>query len=78
MNYFTAAAMALNAIFAAKASGANVFSVDMLEGEKWWGAANFYGSEMPFTEKTVLTIPGISVRISAIKGRLLEPLKVLI
>ena len=40
--------------------------------------ANFYGSEMPFTEKTVLTIPGISVRISAIKGRLLEPLKVLI
>ena len=37
MNYFTAVAIALNAIFAAKASGANAFSVDMLDGEKWWG-----------------------------------------
>ena len=42
--------------FAVNADEIRPFSVDMLEGEKWWGAANFHGSEMPFTEKTSLTI----------------------
>lgn len=30
--------------------------VEMLPGEQWWGAANYYGSQMPFTAETELTI----------------------
>ena len=44
------------AAVAVLASTAYAFSVDMLKGENWWGAANFRGSEMPFTEKTSLSI----------------------
>ena len=31
-------------------------TVDMLPGEAWWGYANYFGPEMPFTVKTDLTI----------------------
>ena len=56
MNYFVVAAVAFHAIFAAEAGVGNAFSVEMLKGENWWGAANFHGSKMPFGEKTELTI----------------------
>ena len=48
--------VALLAILTANARAGDAFSVKLLEGENWWGAANFYGSEMPFTKKTELTI----------------------
>ena len=48
--------MLIKISFAVNADELRPFSVDMLEGEKWWGAANFHGSEMPFTEKTALTV----------------------
>ena len=50
------AMMLIKMPFASNADELRPFSVDMLEGEKWWGAANFHGSEMPFTEKTSLTV----------------------
>ena len=31
-------------------------TVKMTAGENWWGAANFFGTKMPFTEKTDLKI----------------------
>ena len=33
---------------------ADMKSVTMLPGEKWWGVENYYGSEMPFDARTVL------------------------
>ena len=35
---------------------ADTVSVKMLEGENWWGAANYFGSKMPFTEKSSLDV----------------------
>ena len=35
---------------------ANVRTVIMEKGENWWGAANFFGTNMPFTAKTSLKI----------------------
>ena len=31
-------------------------SVEMKPGEGWWGAANYFGTKMPFTEKTSLRV----------------------
>ena len=50
---------AVAALVAAIASGnalAEKVDVKMLPGECWWGAANFYGSSMPFNAKTSLEI----------------------
>ncbi len=30
--------------------------IAMLPGESWWGCANYFGKEMPFTARTRLTI----------------------
>lgn len=38
------------------ATFADVRTVDMEPGENWWGAANFFGTNMPFTAKTDLKI----------------------
>ena len=35
---------------------AGTATVKMAPGENWWGAANFFGAKMPFTEKTDLEI----------------------
>ena len=35
---------------------AETLSVKMLDGENWWGGANCFGSQMPFTQKTALVI----------------------
>ena len=35
---------------------ADVRTIDMEPGENWWGAANFFGTNMPFTAKTDLKI----------------------
>ncbi len=50
-------------LLAASASGllalsslAGTATVKMNPGENWWGAANFFGTKMPFTEKTDLLI----------------------
>ena len=37
-------------------TSAETMSVKMLEGENWWGAANYFGSKMPFTEKSTLNV----------------------
>ncbi len=37
-------------------TSAETLSVKMLEGENWWGAANYFGSKMPFTEKSTLNV----------------------
>ena len=42
-------------VFAVRPS-ANVRTVVMEKGENWWGAANFFGTNMPFTAKTDLKI----------------------
>ena len=46
------------AVVAAAASGmaANVKTIRIADGENWWGAANFFGTNMPFTAKTDLKI----------------------
>ena len=31
-------------------------TIQMLPGERWWGGANYFGTEMPFTSATKLTI----------------------
>ena len=40
----------------ALSSLAGTATVKMNPGENWWGAANFFGAKMPFTEKTDLEI----------------------
>ncbi|MGN0846987.1 MAG: glycoside hydrolase family 31 protein [Kiritimatiellia bacterium] len=35
---------------------AGTVSVKMAPGENWWGAANFFGTKMPFTERTDIEI----------------------
>ena len=40
----------------ALSSLAGTATVKMNPGENWWGAANFFGTKMPFTEKTELRI----------------------
>ena len=35
---------------------ANVRTVKIEDGELWWGAANFFGTNMPFSAKTRLTV----------------------
>ena len=35
---------------------AETLSVKMLDGENWWGGANYFGSQMPFTQKTAIAI----------------------
>ena len=42
-------------VFAVRPS-AKVRTVIMKKGENWWGAANFFGTNMPFTTKTSLKI----------------------
>lgn len=42
--------------FLALSSLAGTATVKMNPGENWWGAANFFGTKMPFTEKTELRI----------------------
>ena len=38
------------------AAFADMRTVEMAPGENWWGAANFFGTNMPFTAKTDLKI----------------------
>lgn len=40
------------AVATASAVFANVRSVKMLPGEKWWGVCNSFGRDMPFSEKS--------------------------
>ena len=49
-------AAALAAAFIAAGASADVRTVKIEEGENWWGAANFFGTNMPFTAKTSLKI----------------------
>lgn len=46
------------AMVTAAASGmsANVKTIRIVDGENWWGAANFFGTNMPFMAKTDLKI----------------------
>ena len=39
------------AVVVASAAFADVCSVKMFPGEKWWGVCNSFGREMPFSEK---------------------------
>ena len=39
-------------VFAGSAFAAESRTVRMLDGERWWGVANAYGSEMPFDSKS--------------------------
>ena len=43
-------------VAASVGSYADVLDVKMLDNEKWWGAANFFGTKMPFTSGTGLTM----------------------
>ena len=43
-------------VFAMRPAPGNVRTVEMEAGENWWGAANFFGTNMPFTAKTSLKI----------------------
>ena len=52
----TSAAIAVLALGAALASLAEVRTVQIEKGERWWGAANFFGTNMPFTATTRLKI----------------------
>ena len=47
-------AMAFAATAVSLAAFADVLTVDMEPGENWWGASNFFGTNMPFTAKTDL------------------------
>jgi len=40
----------------AETAYAEVRKIAMMEGENWWGAANYFGTNMPFTAKTRLSI----------------------
>ena len=42
--------------FAVLAGSAGTKTIDMVSGENWWGAANFFGRQMPFTAATDLKI----------------------
>ena len=44
------------AVLMMSGTSAETLSVKMLEGENWWGAANYFGSKMPFTEKSTLNV----------------------
>lgn len=52
MTSFAAVALAL----AMGAARAETKTIEMEPGENWWGGANFFSRQMPFTEKTKLTI----------------------
>ena len=56
MRRITPVAVALAAAFLAAGASADVRTVKMDDGENWWGAANFFGTNMPFTAKTSLKI----------------------
>ena len=57
MNFLAVAvAEAVLSVVSARADAADVLSVEMLKDENWWGAASAHGSEMPFNDKTELTI----------------------
>ena len=43
-------------LIASSVSFADTVEVKMLSGESWWGAANFFGGQMPFTEKSSLNV----------------------
>jgi len=45
-----------SAVLMMSGTSAETLSVKMLEGENWWGAANYFGSKMPFTEKSTLNV----------------------
>lgn len=40
----------------AMGAAADTLTVQMLDGEKWWGAANYYGTQMPFTAKSNFSV----------------------
>ena len=44
------------ALCAALSAAANTKTLEIESGENWWGAANFFGTNMPFTAKTNLKI----------------------
>ena len=52
---FLPVALALSAL-AVLPSLADVRTAKIEDGELWWGAANFFGTNMPFSAKTRLTI----------------------
>ena len=43
-------------LLAAAAALADTITVEMRPGEGWWGAANFFGTRMPFDAQTALTV----------------------
>ena len=55
MKKFSAGVLAFAALLAS-GTIAETLSVEMLNGESWWGVANRFGSQMPFTEKTAIDI----------------------
>ena len=62
--FLTSAVSALTVLSVATASTggsrscatADVRTVKIEDGELWWGAANFFGTNMPFSAKTRLTV----------------------
>ena len=48
--------LAALAVIGACAAQADELKVKMLPGEQWWGLCNFFGTQMPFTEKTKLEL----------------------
>lgn len=52
----TTIAIAFTLSVVSLAAFADIRTVDMEPGENWWGAANFFGTNMPFTAKTDLKI----------------------
>ena len=55
MKKFSARVLAFAALLASGAF-AETLSVEMLNGESWWGVANYFGSKMPFTKKSSLNV----------------------
>ena len=44
------------AVLAAHGAFAGATTVRIAEGENWWGAANYFGRQMPFTSGTKLSV----------------------
>lgn len=49
-------AIAVGLVLTASVLSAATARVQMLPGEHWWGCANYFGGQMPFTAETQLTI----------------------
>jgi len=52
-NLFLPLLLAATAVLSAQSQS---IQVKMDKGEQWWGAANYFGRQMPFTQKTRLSI----------------------